>query len=125
MTKTPLIGTSWKMNKVRAEARAFCETLRAAPAAQGTAARLFVIPPFPYIAEAADLLASTRVTVGAQNMHWADAGAWTGEVSAPMIKDCGATLVEIGHSERREFLDRKSTRLNSSHSGESRMPSSA
>ena len=104
MTKTPWIGTSWKMNKVRAEARAFCETLKAAPAAQGTAAHLFVIPPFPYIAEAADLLRGTRVTVGAQNMHWADAGAWTGEVSAPMIKDCGATLVEIGHSERREFF---------------------
>ncbi len=42
--------------------------------------------------------------VGAQTMHWADAGAWTGEVSPLMVKDCGATLVEIGHSERREHF---------------------
>ncbi|MCW6507099.1 triose-phosphate isomerase [Lichenifustis flavocetrariae] len=104
MTKTPWIGTSWKMNKVRAEARAFCETLAASPVAQGHAARLFVIPPYPYIAEAAGLLDGTRVRVGAQNMHWAEDGAWTGEVSARMIKDCGARLVEIGHSERREFF---------------------
>ena len=104
MTKTPWIGTSWKMNKLRADARAFCDALKASPVAQGTAARLFVIPPFPYIAEAADILRGSRVTVGAQNMHWAEAGAWTGEVSAAMVKDCGATLVEIGHSERREFF---------------------
>ena len=65
----------------------------------------FIIPPFPYIAAVADKLSGTRVKVGAQNMHWADAGAWTGEVSPLMVKDCGATLVEIGHSERRTFFN--------------------
>ena len=49
----------------------------------------------------ADILSGTRVKVGAQNMHWADHGAWTGEVSPLMVKDCGATIVELGHSERR------------------------
>ena len=49
----------------------------------------------------AELLSGTRVRVGVQNMHWAEAGAWTGEISAAMAADCGATLAEIGHSERR------------------------
>lgn len=99
--KRPWIGTSWKMNKLRADARAFARALQRSSWAQSEALHLFVIPPFPWIADVADLLAETRVTVGAQNMHWADSGAWTGEISPPMIKDCGATLVEIGHSERR------------------------
>ena len=49
-------------------------------------------------------LAGTRVKVGAQNMHWADAGAWTGEVSPVQLGDCGLDLVELGHSERREYF---------------------
>jgi triosephosphate isomerase len=99
--KTPWIGTSWKMNRTRPQARAFAETLAASPVAVTQAARPFVIPPFTAIAEVAAILAGTRVRVGAQNMHWAKAGAWTGEISAPMILDAGASLVEIGHSERR------------------------
>jgi L-erythrulose 1-phosphate isomerase len=99
--KVPWIGTSWKMNKTRGEARAFADVLKASDFANAKSVQPFVIPPFPYIADVADILSGTRVKVGAQNMHWADSGAWTGEVSAPMIKDCGATLVELGHSERR------------------------
>ena len=99
--KTPWIGTSWKMNKTREEARAFAEALKASAFASTEVAQPFVIPPFPYIAEVADILAGTRVKVGAQNMHWETHGAWTGEVSPLMVKDCGATLVELGHSERR------------------------
>lgn len=95
------IGTSWKMNKVRAEARAFAQTLAGSEFAHGDAAQLFVIPPFTAIAEVADILADTRVMVGVQNLHWAEAGPWTGEISALMAADCGATLAEIGHSERR------------------------
>jgi triosephosphate isomerase len=99
--RTPWIGTSWKMNKLRSEAKAYAAALKESPHAQADHAQLFIIPPFPSIAEVADILAGTRVRVGAQNMHWEDQGAWTGEVSAPMVKDCGATLAEIGHSERR------------------------
>ncbi len=99
--KIPFIGTSWKMNKTRAEARAFADALRASPVAQSTDYRPFIIPPFPYIADVAERLAGTKVMVGAQNMHWANQGAWTGEISPLMIKECGATLVELGHSERR------------------------
>ena len=99
--KTPWIGTSWKMNKTRAEARDFANVLASSPVAKTDAAKLFVIPPFTAIGEVAELLASTAVRVGAQNMHWAPAGAWTGEISAAMLLDVGASLVEIGHSERR------------------------
>jgi triosephosphate isomerase len=100
-TKTPWIGTSWKMNKTRPQARAFAKVLAASPLANTELARPFVIPPFTAIADVAEILAGTKVCVGAQNMHWAEAGAWTGEISAPMIRDVGASLVEIGHSERR------------------------
>ncbi len=103
--RIPWIGTSWKMNKTRAEARAFAEALKVSPFADAVAAQPFIIPPFPYVAEVADILAGTRVKVGAQNMHWEDRGAWTGEVSPLMLKDCGAHLVELGHSERRTFFN--------------------
>ena len=101
MAKRPWIGTSWKMNKTRAEAEAFAWALAASPVASTRKALPFVIPPFTAIADVADILSGTAVRVGAQNMHWADAGAWTGEISPPMIKDVGATMVELGHSERR------------------------
>jgi L-erythrulose 1-phosphate isomerase len=99
--RKPFIGTSWKMNKTRQEARSFCSRLAESALAKSDDVQLFVIPPFPYIAEAEAILADTKVLTGAQNMHWQDKGAWTGEVSPLMIKDCGAQLVEIGHSERR------------------------
>jgi L-erythrulose 1-phosphate isomerase len=101
----PWIGTSWKMNKLRADAHAFADAVKASSIAQSEAVQPFVIPPFPYIADVANRLKDTRFKIGAQNMHWSDAGAWTGEVSPLMIKDCGATLVEIGHSERRTFFN--------------------
>lgn len=96
------IGTSWKMNKTLAEALAFAEGLRDAPA-DGRIAR-FVIPPFTAVREVKAMLAGTDVRVGAQNMHWDDDGAWTGEVSPVMLTDCGLDLVELGHSERREHF---------------------
>lgn len=101
MAKRPWIGTSWKMNKVRAEADDFCATLRASEWSATDRATLFVIPPFTVLERVAAALAGTTVTVGAQNCHWADKGAWTGEISPIQVKDCGGMLVEIGHSERR------------------------
>jgi L-erythrulose 1-phosphate isomerase len=95
------IGTSWKMNKLRAEAAAFARALALSRHVQAERLQPLIIPPYTALAEVAALLNGTKVVVGAQNMHWADSGAWTGEISASMIKDCGASLVEIGHSERR------------------------
>jgi triosephosphate isomerase len=96
------IGTSWKMNKTLPEAQAFARAL--AEAAEHERILRFVIPAFTTIREVKAILRDTSVKVGAQNMHWADAGAWTGEISASMLRDCGMDIVELGHSERREFF---------------------
>lgn len=98
------IGTSWKMNKLLAEGLTFAEGLRAADAARDPRIQRFVIPPFTLVREVKAALATTSVKVGAQNMHWEDAGAWTGEVSPLMLRDCGLDIVELGHSERREHF---------------------
>jgi len=98
------IGTSWKMNKTLAEARAFAERLAAVDEARDPRIQRFVIPPFTVVREVKAILEDTSVKVGAQNMHWADEGAWTGEISPVMLKDCGIDLVELGHSERREHF---------------------
>ncbi len=104
-TKIPWIGTSWKMHKTIAEARVFAEALLRSPIVRPGRVNPFVVPAFPSIAIVAGILAKTGVRVGAQNMHWEDEGAWTGEVSPVMVKDCGAQLVELGHSERRAFFN--------------------
>ena len=98
------IGTSWKMNKTLAEARVFAEGLAAADSTRDPRIQRFVIPPFTAVRQVKEWLADTSVKVGAQNMHWADEGAWTGEVSPLMLKDCNLDIVELGHSERREHF---------------------
>ncbi|KQV01462.1 triosephosphate isomerase [Mesorhizobium sp. Root102] len=98
------VGTSWKMNKTLAEALQFADALAAFVPDFDQAIQPFVIPPFTSARQVKAALAKTRVKVGAQNMHWADAGAWTGEVSPVMLKDCGVDLIELGHSERREHF---------------------
>jgi triosephosphate isomerase len=98
------VGTSWKMNKTLAEGLAFAEALAAVVPGLDDRVQPFVIPSFCAVREVKRALAATRVKVGAQNMHWADAGAWTGEVSPLQLRDCGLDLVELGHSERREHF---------------------
>jgi triosephosphate isomerase len=65
---------------------------------------VFVLPPFPLIEPVARVLSGGPVRVGAQNVHWEDSGPFTGEVSAPMLVEVGATIAEIGHSERRQLF---------------------
>ena len=98
------IGTSWKMNKTLAAAQAFAEALAKADAARDPRIQRFVIPPFTAVRQVKEILAASSLKVGAQNMHWADQGAWTGEISPLMLKDCNLDLVELGHSERREHF---------------------
>jgi len=106
MTERPSIwvGTSWKMNKTLAEAVAFAKVLKDVDGARDPRIQRFVIPPFTAVREVKAMLAATSVKVGAQNMHWADEGAWTGEISPVMLSDCKLDLVELGHSERREHF---------------------
>lgn len=96
------IGTSWKMNKTFDAAHDFANGL--APTGDPRIQR-FVIPPFTVLKMVTSLLEDSDVKVGAQNMHWDDAGAWTGEISPVMLKDCDAQIVELGHSERREHFN--------------------
>ncbi len=98
------VGTSWKMNKNGQEAQEWIERVSTYLQSQKCSSQVFVIPPFPYIAQVSNVAGTAGVRVGAQNMCWEDAGAFTGEVSPLMIKDCGAEIVEIGHSERRDMF---------------------
>lgn len=98
------IGTSWKMNKTLAEALLFCEQFRTFyPENLKSQIQPFVIPPFTCVREVSDYLLNNKINclTGAQNMHFEDSGAFTGEISPIMVKDTGAKIVEIGHSERR------------------------
>lgn len=105
-----IVGTGWKMNHTRAQARAYAETLRTTEPPGGV--QLFVLPPFTSLALVAETLAGSGVLVGAQNGHWAERGAWTGEISMAMIRDCGAAIVELGHSERRTHFAETDVLLN-------------
>ena len=98
------IGTSWKMNKTLSEAVAFADALQASDDSRDPRIQRFVIPPYTAVREVKSRLRESSVKVGAQNMHWADNGAWTGEVSPVMLADCDLDLVELGHSERREHF---------------------
>ncbi|TKB44845.1 MAG: triose-phosphate isomerase, partial [Mesorhizobium sp.] len=98
------VGTSWKMNKTLAEAMAFADALAEFVPGFDERIQPFVIPPFTAGRDVKKALSQTRIKVGAQNMHWADAGAWTGEISPIMLKDCELDMVELGHSERREHF---------------------
>ncbi len=94
---------NWKMYKTPAETRAFFEAFRPLVAA-ATHCEIVICPPFPNLPAAVDSARGTRIQVGAQNLYWAKEGAFTGEVSGPMIHATGATHVIIGHSERRQYF---------------------
>jgi triosephosphate isomerase len=98
-----LVGTSTKMNLTATETAAYLDALVPLLEAIDGIERceVFVLPPFTSIWIARDRLRRTRVAWGAQDVHPEDAGAHTGDVSAPMLADLGCTYVECGHSERR------------------------
>ena len=95
-----LIAGNWKMNGLSAEAEAIVSPL--AKGAAGLACDLLVCPPFTQIAAVARILAGSPVAVGGQDCHTAEKGANTGDISASMLRDCGASWVILGHSERRQ-----------------------
>lgn len=94
-----LIAGNWKMNGSLTMARGLLDALRAADAALGC--DLLVCPPATLVSVAAHALLGSRVAVGGQDCHAKPAGAHTGDISAPMLRDAGASHVILGHSERR------------------------
>jgi len=101
MNKNIWIGTGWKMNHKLAEAQDYARQLRSFFSQERPLSTIFVCPPFTALHSVAEILSDTPVRVAAQNLHWLKKGAQTGEVSVEMVKDCGADMVELGHSERR------------------------
>jgi len=101
--RTPLIAGNWKMHKTLAEARVLVEGIRVAVAGV-RGVEVLICPPFHLLFPMAKAVAGSSIMLGAQNAHEADFGAFTGEVSVPMLKDAGCTHVIIGHSERRQFF---------------------
>ena len=95
-----LIAGNWKMHGLAAEALSLAKAVAAG--AGGLTCDLLVCPPFVHVPAVAQALAGTPVAVGAQDCHPAKQGAHTGEVSALMLRDAGATWVILGHSERRQ-----------------------
>jgi len=100
--RRPLVAGNWKMNGSRAESAALAGALRQGVSA-ASRVEVAVCPPFILIPLAAEKLAGSAVTWGGQNLSVHKAGAYTGEISGPMLKDYGCTYVIVGHSERRSL----------------------
>ncbi len=102
MRKTIIAG-NWKMNKTRKEAKELIEGIVAAVKSEKNLPEVVVFPPFTSIDVASAACAGSSVQFGAQNLATEESGAYTGEVSAPMLVDAGCKYVIIGHSERRQY----------------------
>jgi triosephosphate isomerase len=101
MSRTMLIAGNWKMNGTRPEAKAFLEKLRGLKPEARPGRQLLICPPATLIDEMKDPLGELGVQVGGQNCHPGVSGAFTGDISAGMLRDVGASYVIVGHSERR------------------------
>lgn len=107
------IGTNWKMTKTTEEGLAYVKELKAFGQDVAQAGlQLFIIPSFLSLPAIHAELKGTGIKMGAQNMHWAENGAFTGEISAPMLKEAGVQMVELGHSERRAYFNETDEQLN-------------
>lgn len=102
-TRKPMLAGNWKMHCLTAEARALAEGIKK-EAAGLTDREVLVSPPYTSLAAVAAVVKGSNVLLAAQNLHWETQGAFTGEVSATMLRDIGCTHVIIGHSERRQFF---------------------
>jgi triosephosphate isomerase len=100
--RKPLLAGNWKMFKNVAETRAFFQAFK--PLVAGSTNDIVLCPPFVNIGAAVEETTGSNVSVGAQNLYWGTEGAFTGEVSGPMLKSAGCGFVIVGHSERRQFF---------------------
>lgn len=109
--RTPLIAGNWKMFKIIREAVAFVRDLEGR-VRDVTGVEIVVAPTFPALQSVAAALDGSIIGVAAQNLHWEREGAFTGEVSAAMIRDAGAQWVIVGHSERRTLFGESDATVN-------------
>ncbi|NLB80868.1 MAG: triose-phosphate isomerase [Clostridiaceae bacterium] len=102
MVRKKIIAGNWKMNKTQQQAKQLIEEI--CIAVKGSTSDIVICTPFTNLGLAVQLTKNTNISVGAQNMHFEDSGAFTGEVSAEMLTEIGAEYVIIGHSERRQYF---------------------
>ena len=98
-----VIAGNWKMNKNLSEANEFIDEV-VKQVTTSDQVEAIVCAPFPYLATLVEKAKGSSIKISAQNMHYADAGAFTGEVSPVMLRDIGVSHVVLGHSERREYF---------------------
>jgi triosephosphate isomerase len=109
--RKPIIAGNWKLNKTPHEAIILVSELKR-DIVDIEGVDIVLCPPFTALADVADALTDTNIALGAQNIFWEDAGAFTGEISGPMLKDLGVTYVIIGHSERRQYFHETNETVN-------------
>ena len=102
MSRKFIIAGNWKMNKTPAETRELISEIRNKLSASEN--RFILCPPFLSIPSAMDEARDSIINIGAQNCHWEEKGAFTGEISAKMLTEVGVKYVIIGHSERRAYF---------------------
>jgi triosephosphate isomerase len=100
--RTPLLAGNWKMFKTPADTTAFFRDFL--PAVEKSTRDIAICPPFVNIPAAVEATRGSNVRIGGQNLYWKDEGAFTGEISGPMLRAAGAEFVIVGHSERRQFF---------------------
>ena len=105
-----LIAGNWKMNKTPSEAKALVTDL--IPLVKDANCDVAVGVPAVNFAAVAEVIKGTNIKLGAQNMHWKESGAYTGELSAAMLKECGVEYVILGHSERRQYFGETDATVN-------------
>ncbi len=111
MARTVIAG-NWKMNKTIAEAVGFAHRLREALANRADLPEIIIAPPFTALQAVSVVLRGSSISLAAQNIHEADKGAFTGEISCGMIRETGCDYVIVGHSERRTLFGEKNERIN-------------
>ena len=109
--RTPLVVGNWKMHGTLTGARELAQSIRDG-LKRPRGVEVVICPPFTALASVAEVLAGSAVGVGAQNCHWEAEGAFTGEISPPMLAELGCRLVLIGHSERRHVLHESDGEIN-------------
>ncbi|MBN2097879.1 MAG: triose-phosphate isomerase, partial [Candidatus Omnitrophica bacterium] len=99
----PIIAGNWKMYKTAAEAEELVSGFKKA-LGDVQDVEIVVCPPYTSLAAAARVIHGSNISLGAQDVYWEDSGAYTGEISCPMLKELGCQFVIIGHSERRQYF---------------------
>jgi triosephosphate isomerase len=107
----PFIAGNWKLNKTSSEAVELVSELQD-KYDEFEGAQMVVIPPFTALCDVQITLQGSSIQIGGQDVFWEDEGAYTGEISAPMLKDLGCGYVIVGHSERRQYFGETNTTVN-------------